>query len=509
MENKMAAAVLAHELSFQAQLEQNIEREERARISLGLGKRERTALLEELMGWGLPHMERWEHGKRGSPPSGETGGPKARQGHATPAWNDMRPPPLTQKDDVEAYLATFECVAEACWWPRDHWASRLAPALSGSAQQAYYALGPCGRKDYKQLKEAILKGYNITAETRRQRFRQFCYPESERPLAVLGQLRELCYQWLKPERHSKEQILELLLLEQFVAILPLETQSWVRERGPESCRQAVALVEEFLRKRQDAKRWEQKEVAMETHEQKPTASEIGQRSPCQEGGSEHGVDSKSGPGIAMVPSEKEAQTLPRETSEAEELRAPSPGRQTGDLSPDQEKVCAIQSRTAKDPTTLSKEKDTTAVYHDSGLHKIQAAGGRQRSKSFGRQAELFRDKRPHPEEEPFQCPKCRRRFSERATFQQHLKSHFAEKRYQCTECEMRFRQSSDLLKHQRIHTGEKPYQCLECGKTFSLCSALYRHCRGHSGEKPFQCKECGKSFTRNSSLAQHHRLHKR
>lgn len=71
------------------------------------------------------------------------------------------------------------------------------------------------------------------------------YQEAEGPLEVFCQLWEFCHR-LEPERRTKEQILELVILEHFLTILPKRMQSWVREEGPETCFQAVALAEEFM-----------------------------------------------------------------------------------------------------------------------------------------------------------------------------------------------------------------------------------------------------------------------
>ncbi|KAH0630585.1 hypothetical protein JD844_013783, partial [Phrynosoma platyrhinos] len=163
------------------------------------------------------------------------------------------PPPW---DDAQAFLTSFEQVAEACRWPKEVWATRLLPALRGEAERAFSRLEVRDREDYGKVKAAILQGDALRREKNRQHFRRFCYREAEGPRGAYSQLQELCHRWLKVERHTKEQILEDLILEQFLTILPPEIQSWVRERGPGSCPEAVALAEDFLQRQQEASSWE-------------------------------------------------------------------------------------------------------------------------------------------------------------------------------------------------------------------------------------------------------------
>jgi hypothetical protein len=62
--------------------------------------------------------------------------------------------------------------------------------------------------------------YGTACEAFRQRFRQFQYNEADGPQEAFCKLWELCSQWLKPQTRSVEQILALLVLEQFLHILP-------------------------------------------------------------------------------------------------------------------------------------------------------------------------------------------------------------------------------------------------------------------------------------------------
>ncbi|KAM5187354.1 zinc finger protein with KRAB and SCAN domains 7 [Callospermophilus lateralis] len=99
----------------------------------------------------------------------------------------------------------------------------------------------------RRLSCSLPKNHPPVCEIFRLHFRQLCYHQMSGPQEALSRLRELCRWWLMPEVHTKEQILELLVLEQFLSILPVELQTWVQLHHPESGEEAVAVVEDFQR----------------------------------------------------------------------------------------------------------------------------------------------------------------------------------------------------------------------------------------------------------------------
>ncbi|XP_072806925.1 zinc finger and SCAN domain-containing protein 2 isoform X4 [Vicugna pacos] len=63
------------------------------------------------------------------------------------------------------------------------------------------------------------------------------------PQGALGRLRELCRRWLRPEVHTKEQML---------TVLPREIQAWLQEHRPENSEEAAALVEDLTQTLRDS-----------------------------------------------------------------------------------------------------------------------------------------------------------------------------------------------------------------------------------------------------------------
>ncbi|XP_069473379.1 uncharacterized protein [Ambystoma mexicanum] len=149
-------------------------------------------------------------------------------------------------DDPEVFLLAFESAASGALWPKEQWAMRLAPFLSEEAYAIYQALPFYTAEDYDQLKEAILDHMSMIEESYRKKFRSVTFTTGAKPRMVALHLRDLGRKWLKPEIRSPEEMLEHIVIEQFIKILPTQAAEWLTRQNVRTLDRAVQLVEGYL-----------------------------------------------------------------------------------------------------------------------------------------------------------------------------------------------------------------------------------------------------------------------
>ncbi|XP_073789446.1 protein NYNRIN-like [Danio rerio] len=147
---------------------------------------------------------------------------------------------LSDLDDIDAYLHTFEVIAERERWPKESWARMLAPFLTREAQRAYFALETPKNDDYKALKKEILARMGLSNISAAQQFSQWSYDDKQPVRTQAANLSRLGRLWLLGGDPTAVQVAEKVVIEKMMRALPRRLRTLTSMRNPDSL---AALVE--------------------------------------------------------------------------------------------------------------------------------------------------------------------------------------------------------------------------------------------------------------------------
>uniref|UniRef100_F7C2C9 Uncharacterized protein n=1 Tax=Ornithorhynchus anatinus TaxID=9258 RepID=F7C2C9_ORNAN len=332
-------------------------------------------------------------------------------------------------------------------------------------------------------------------DARHRPFENFADQEASEPREILEHQLRLCHGWSRADWLTKEQILERLVMDRFLALLPWETQARVRQTRLGSVEEAVTLLEDLRPEPRRRRKW----VTVHVFGQKILLEETAFQKAVWESMRFRRESSASHPEELLQEERSQNPHLePEEQESYEEDSQPLTDRGEGVADPGvkyPQRPVVQQTQKEAFGEEAGEEFSEEEMTGPQGDARQAFEGKKSRKWGMGSDQEM-----PNLTEEYWGQSRGEAGFWQQTAPRR-------QNSFICSDCGKRFNKLSKLKIHRRAHTGEKPYVCHVCGRGFSQTSNLNRHQRVHTGEKPYKCPTCGKGFSQSSHIYKHERIH--
>ncbi|XP_052706279.1 uncharacterized protein LOC128181790 [Crassostrea angulata] len=161
------------------------------------------------------------------------------------------PPFEDSKDNIDAYIQRFEIYATTQKWNKDTWGTHLSALLKGKALDVFARLSPETALDFNELKNALLKRFDMTEDGFRKKFR-FSKPDgSETFMQFSTRLDSYLERWIQLSKTNKtfDDLKDLFLREQFLLCCSKELALFLKERIPTSIQDMARYADQFAEAR--------------------------------------------------------------------------------------------------------------------------------------------------------------------------------------------------------------------------------------------------------------------